>query len=164
MPPLRWKSSRLSPQPHWKTATSTPYAAPTESRLSTIALIGITSDRNETSRSRNAKQRTKAKTSGADDFIFSFQSFDPAVVPVTATSTPGSLPTVAGMISVRSVSSARSTSSSVPSPTSGMSTRIDLAVGRRLDVDRLEHLAGGERLPLQLRDRRLDGRVGRVAP
>ena len=43
-----------SPQPCWKTSVSTPKAAATDSRLSTIALIGITIDRNVTSSSRNA--------------------------------------------------------------------------------------------------------------
>ena len=37
MPPLDWNPSRPSPQPHWKIATSAPYAAATESRLSRIA-------------------------------------------------------------------------------------------------------------------------------
>ena len=54
----------------------------------TIALTGITSERNETSISRNANVSTKRKTSGAIVPILSFQSFDAAVWPVTAYSTP----------------------------------------------------------------------------
>ena len=38
----------------WKISTSSPYAAPTDSRLSTIAVSGITTDRNVISSSRNA--------------------------------------------------------------------------------------------------------------
>jgi hypothetical protein len=74
MPPFDSKSSRLSPQPHWKNITSRPYAAPTDSRLSTIALIATTSDRNEASRIRKAKTSTKPKTSGAEVFILAAQS------------------------------------------------------------------------------------------
>ena len=40
--------SSCEPQPHWNTATTTPYAAPTESRLSTAALTAMTIDRNAT--------------------------------------------------------------------------------------------------------------------
>src|SRR6476661_819424 len=129
MPPFFWKSSTLEPQPHWKTATRRPYAAPTESRFIRIALTGITSEWNETSRSRNAKLRTKTKTYGAADFILSFQSFDAAVSPVTAYSTPDTLPTVSGRISVRSVSRASLETLSVPEPTSGTETRTTLPSG-----------------------------------
>ena len=63
----------------------------TESRFIRIAFSGITIERNETSRSRNANARTKPNTIGTADFIASFQSFDAAVSPVTAYSMPGDL-------------------------------------------------------------------------
>ena len=75
MPPLDSKFSRLSPQPHWKVATRMPYAAPTERRLRTIALIATTIERNEASRIRKAKMRTKPKTSGAVFIIAVSQSW-----------------------------------------------------------------------------------------
>ena len=59
----------------------------------------------------------------------SFQSFDDAVLPVTAYSTPGIAPTVAGRIVFRRVSSASFEVASVPDPTSGISTRITLPFG-----------------------------------
>ncbi len=72
MPPFDSKPSRFSPQPHWKTATRMPYAAPTERRLSRIAFSATTIERNETSMIRKANRSTKPKTSGADVFIFVF--------------------------------------------------------------------------------------------
>ena len=46
-PASAWSSPSSSvPQPHWKTATITPYAAPMESRFITAALSGTTTDRN----------------------------------------------------------------------------------------------------------------------
>ena len=58
------KFSRSEPWPSWKTHTSTPYAAPVESRFSRIALIGITIERNATSSRRNDRARTNAMTCG----------------------------------------------------------------------------------------------------
>jgi hypothetical protein len=84
MPPFDWKPRKLSPQPHWNSATSTPYAAPTESRLSTIAFTAITIDLNETSSRMKAKTRTKPNTMGAFAFSSAFSSADWAVGPVTA--------------------------------------------------------------------------------
>ena len=92
-------------------------------------MTGITSEWNETSRSRNAKLRTKTKTYGAADFILSFQSFDAAASPVTAYSTPETLPTVAGRMSLRRVSRASLETLSVPEPTSGTNTRTTLPSG-----------------------------------
>ena len=51
-------------QPSWKTRTRTPKAAPVESRLSTIALIGITIEWNATSMSRNDRPSTNRKIRG----------------------------------------------------------------------------------------------------
>ena len=54
------ESSPISspPQPHWKTMTRTPYAAPTLSRFITAALSGTSSERNTTSSSRNDSSTT----------------------------------------------------------------------------------------------------------
>ena len=52
----------------------------------------------------------------------SLKSFEPAVMPVTLTSAPLTLPIVCGTTSSRSVASAASERASVPSPASGMST------------------------------------------
>ncbi len=41
------------PQPHWKTATITPYAAPMESRFISAALSGTTTERKTSISSRN---------------------------------------------------------------------------------------------------------------
>ena len=96
--------------------------APTDSRLSTIALIGTTIDRNVTSSSTNASPSTNANTIGRRDLIVSLKSFEPAVMPVTLTSAPGTAPIVCGTTSSRSAASAASDFASVPSPASGMST------------------------------------------
>ena len=72
--PLDVKSRRFVPQPNWNTATTTPYAAATDSRFRMTALAAITSERNDASSSRNAKVSTKPNTSGSELFIISFQS------------------------------------------------------------------------------------------
>jgi len=69
--PVDLKPSSDSRWPYWKIHTSTPYAAPTDSRLSTTALAGITIERKVTSSSRNAVESTNANTSGTCDFIAS---------------------------------------------------------------------------------------------
>ena len=51
-------------QPSWKTSTRTPYAAATDSRLSRIALIGMTIEWKAMSISRNDSPSTKPKISG----------------------------------------------------------------------------------------------------
>ena len=75
--PVDSKPSSDSPWPSWKTSTSTPYAAPTDSRFSTIALSGITIERNVTSSSRNARPSTNANTIGRCDFMRSLKSLGP---------------------------------------------------------------------------------------
>ena len=77
------KPSSFSPRPSWKTSFSRPYEAPTDSRLSRIALIGITIERNVASRSRNASPRTNANTSGVLVFITWLKSAVAAAWPVT---------------------------------------------------------------------------------
>ena len=54
--------SRPRPQPHWNTAVSTPYAAPTLSRFIAAAFTGIQTDRNITSSSSIEVATTKAIT------------------------------------------------------------------------------------------------------
>ena len=44
---------RSAPQPHWKTMTSTPYAAPMLSRFSTAAFSGTSTERKTSVSSRN---------------------------------------------------------------------------------------------------------------
>src|SRR5262245_47658898 len=79
---------QLDPQPHWKIATTTPYAAPTESRFIAAAFSPIASDRNAAV-SRISDIRTTAKMrSGNRSITFEVKSTDPAVVPVTRVSTP----------------------------------------------------------------------------
>ena len=60
--------------------------------------------------------RTNANTNGAACFIWPLTSFCFAVLPVTPTSTPSILPTVAGTTVRRSVCNAASALSSTPSP------------------------------------------------
>ena len=56
---------RSAPQPHWKTITSTPYAAPTLSRFITAALSGTTTDRKTTSSSTTERVTTAAMNAGS---------------------------------------------------------------------------------------------------
>src|SRR5262249_3848370 len=82
--PVDLKSRNDSRWPCWKIHTSTPYAAPTDSRLSRIALIGITIERNVSSSNTNASPRTNANTIGARDLLLELKSAFPADSPVTA--------------------------------------------------------------------------------
>ncbi len=59
----------------------------------------------------------------------SMKSFEPAVRPVTATSAPGSLPTVAGTTSSRRASSERSEAASVPLPFTERATTATVLSG-----------------------------------
>src|SRR3954453_668053 len=69
------------PHPHWNTATTTPYAAPTESRLSTAALVAITTDRNATVSRTNDSATTVRISHGIRAAIRPAKSTVPAVVP-----------------------------------------------------------------------------------
>ena len=73
-PPFDLKPSAFCRCPYWKTQTRTPYAAPTESRLRTIALSGITIERKVTMSRQNASPSTNANTHGARDFIWRLKS------------------------------------------------------------------------------------------
>ena len=122
MPPTELKPSKDSRWPSWKIHTSTPYAAPTDSRFSTIAVAGITSERKVTSSSRNASASTNTKTHGARAFMRSLKSLDIAVLPVTDAFTPGSRSSVAGRTCSRRAASARLDVASVPLPATAIVT------------------------------------------
>src|ERR671930_26118 len=106
-----------------------PSAEPTESRLSRIDLIGITIERKVISKSRNASPRTKANTYGIRDFIWSLKSFVPAVSPVTATWTSGSVFATGGITSWRGGFRAAIERLSPPEPAIEKSTRATVLSG-----------------------------------
>ena len=60
----------------------------------TIALIGMTIERNVKSSRTNPSPSSKANTIGACDFIESLKSRDPAVGPVTCASAPSTQPRI----------------------------------------------------------------------
>jgi len=74
---------RLAPQPHWNTATSTPYAAPMLTRLSKAALSGTSTDRNNTISSRNDSPITAAMNQTRRSATRSAASPKVAVAPPT---------------------------------------------------------------------------------
>jgi hypothetical protein len=78
----------------------------------------MTTERNVTSRSRNASDRTKPNTYGAVRAIRALKSSDSAVRPVTS----APLPTVPGTSRSRRRSSAAVLAAFVPSPGSGTAT------------------------------------------
>ena len=59
-----WTLVRSLNQPHWNSITSTPYAAPIDSRFMMTALSGTSSDRNTTISSRNDRMSTAPKKYG----------------------------------------------------------------------------------------------------
>ena len=129
------KPSSDSAQPCWNTSTSTPYAAPTESRFRTIAFSGTTIDRNATSSNRNASASTNTITYGTPCFICRVKSTSSAVAPVTAVSTPGTRPSVAGTRSFRRISIARRLAALSPPPVSGSSSDAPSPSGPPLTVN-----------------------------
>ncbi len=78
-------------QPHWNTATITPYAAPMDSTFITAALSGTRIERNTTMRSRKLSAITAPMNHGSRDAIRSEMSMNDAVAPPTdtLTSEPG---------------------------------------------------------------------------
>ncbi len=95
---------RPAPQPHWNTATTTPYAAPTLSTLSSAAFSGTSTDRNTSISTRNDSPMTAARKYGIRCCSREEMSSTIAVEPVTDASTVVS-PTAAGTTSARSRSS-----------------------------------------------------------
>src|SRR4051794_37641723 len=71
------------PQPHWKTATTTPYAAPIDSRFIAAAFRASSGARNITSSSRNAATTTTAMTTGRRLESWSRNCNWAAMLPVT---------------------------------------------------------------------------------
>src|SRR5918994_426293 len=59
------KPKRSAPTPSWKTSTNSPYAAPTESRLTAIAVSATTIERKARVSRTNVRARTKAITIGS---------------------------------------------------------------------------------------------------
>ena len=74
---------RLAPQPHWKIATITPYAAPIDSRFMIAALVAITTERNAVVSSTKATATTTRIRSSMRLAIWLVKSTLPGVVPVT---------------------------------------------------------------------------------
>ena len=87
---------RLIPQPHWKTATSTPYAAPMDNKFMITAFSGTSKLRNTAMSRRNESERTPRNKYGMRPPIDSAKSTPAAVKPPTFASTP-----VCGMTFVR---------------------------------------------------------------
>jgi hypothetical protein len=85
-------------------------------------LIAIAIERNVSSIRRKASVSTNANTTGAAWFIWALASCSLAVGPVTPTSAPSSVPTVAGMTVLRRVCSASTAFASTPSPCIAMET------------------------------------------
>ena len=81
-----WSSpSRPVPQPHWKTATITPYAAPMLSRFITAAFSGTITDRNTRASSSTETATTKPMTSQSRSASRSAMSANNGICPVTST-------------------------------------------------------------------------------
>src|SRR3954470_10406750 len=79
--------TRLAPQPHWKTATTTPYAAATPSTLRAAAFSGTSTDRNTTMRTRNDNPITAPRNQAIRCCNREETSTVSAVEPVTDTCT-----------------------------------------------------------------------------
>ena len=79
-----------APQPHWKTATSTPYAAPMLSRLRAAALRGTHTDRKTGISTSSDSSRTAPMNHGMRDWSLAATSTCSADDPVTMTSPPWS--------------------------------------------------------------------------
>ena len=127
--PFEWKPSRPSAHVCWKTSTSSPYAAPTESRLSSTALIGITIERNVTSSSRKQSASTNAEHDRRVRLHLLVEVVRAGrLAGDVGDSTPGTAPTVGGIRSSRSVCSARTDAALLPSPCSGSRDDRDRAV------------------------------------
>ena len=120
-------ATRPAPQPCWKIAVITPYAAPTDSRFSTIAVPAITGERNATSISRKVTTSTNANTGRIEWCNWSLKSTPNASCPPTATLAPDSSPKVCGTTCVRKVFSACTDAASVPFPANGTSICATLA-------------------------------------
>ena len=97
---VSWTPIKLAPQPHWNTATTTPYAAPTLRTLRAAAFSGTRIERNTSMSTRNARPMTAPRNSGIRSCSRCETSSVIAVPPVMETSAALS-PTAAGMTSAR---------------------------------------------------------------
>ena len=77
------RPSSSAPQPHWNTATSTPYAPPIESRFIAAAFSGTAIDRNTSINSRNDTPMTAPMNSGSVSLSCALRSSVVAVMPET---------------------------------------------------------------------------------
>ena len=75
--------SRLAPNPIWKTPTTTPYAAATDSRLKTAETSGIQSERKAMISSSTDSPITTEMNTGSPAATLSEKSSNPAVLPPT---------------------------------------------------------------------------------
>src|SRR3954453_24064838 len=82
-----WTPIRPAPQPHWQTATTTPYAAATPSTLRAAAFNVTSTDRNTTIRTRNDSPITAPRNQGIRCCNLEDTSTVSAVDPVTEAST-----------------------------------------------------------------------------
>ncbi|GAA0991233.1 hypothetical protein GCM10009555_078210 [Acrocarpospora macrocephala] len=81
--PVCCRPIRPAPQPHWKTATTAPSEASTDSRKPKTALSGTITERKITSSSRKARPSTIARYGTSASCTFRATSMFTAVVPVT---------------------------------------------------------------------------------
>ncbi len=77
------RPSSSLPHPNWNTATTTPYAAPIDSRFMTPAVNGITTDRNAAMSKRNESPTTARMNHGSRAAMRSPRSTYAAVTPPT---------------------------------------------------------------------------------
>src|SRR5262247_4176491 len=75
-------------QPHWNTATITPYAAPIERRFMTTALTGTAMERNTVMSRRKDNNTTAPMTSGSRAEYWCDASMPAAVTPPTRAVAP----------------------------------------------------------------------------
>ena len=87
-------------QPHWNTATITPYAAPIESRFMTAALIGTATERNTIISSSTDSTITAPMKYGKREATLSEMSMNVAVCPPTYTLAPGPSAIACGITSL----------------------------------------------------------------
>ena len=90
-------------QPHWKIATTTPYAAPIDNRFITTALSGTSSERNTAMSKRNDSVNTAAKNRMSRPARYSEKSTPTATCPVTNMSSPVDAVTSGRIVSRRSL-------------------------------------------------------------
>jgi hypothetical protein len=77
------RPTRFFCQPHWKIATTTPYAAPIDSRFMIAAFSGTRIDRNTIMSSTNDRAMTVPMNSSRRDAMRSARSMNVAVDPPT---------------------------------------------------------------------------------